>query len=453
MENFNRDSKKVALVGRPNVGKSTLFNRLSLGKKAITHDLAGVTRDRKYSPARVGGIEFTIIDTPGLEDTGGGSLEGRASGQTEKAISEADLVCAIVDGRSGILPIDYVFADLIRKGSKNTCLLVNKCEKRFDFGVEYYNLGLGEPIAISAEHGTGLSGFYEILKEKLGSGEDSALYNDPFSSEIPLIVIAGRPNVGKSTFINALLGSERLLTGPEAGITRESIEIDYEHKNSKLKLIDTAGLRKKSSVKESLEKLSVSDSLNAIKFANLVILVVDATGSLDKQDLAIAGRVIEEGRSLVMAVNKIDAAKDRAEREKFFSEEIERRLPQIKGLPIVFISAKEKKGLNILLDQALKTYGLWNKRIPTSKLNDWLRFTLEAHRPPSGAAGKSVKIKYITQIKSRPPTFKIFCNYPEYIDDSYQRYLAGRLREDFKLPGVPIRFSFTKSKNPYAGKK
>lgn len=444
--------KTIALVGRPNVGKSTLFNRLSVRKKAIVHDRPGVTRDRKYADAQIGPFEFMVIDTPGLEEAEEGVLEHRMMKQTIEAIIEADLVCLMVDGKIGLLPEDKLFAHFIRKYNKPSILVVNKCDGRFDFAKEYYKLGFDNPVPISAEHGVGMADLYDAIVEKLENEEESHnSISDPIKVDCLQIVVSGRPNAGKSTFINALINDERLLTGPEAGITRESIEIDWQYNGSKIKLIDTAGLRKRSAINESLEKLSTSDTINSIKFANTVILMVDALNPLEQQDLNIANYVVDQGRSLVIVVNKFDLIKSN-EKDKFkeeFNYKIETHLPQIKGVPIIYISALNKQQINQVLDQALRIYSLWNKKISTSKLNDWLGFTTEAHPLPLQKGGRRVRIKYMTQTKARPPTFKLFSNNPEKITDSYTRYLVNNLRDAFDLPGVPIRFLFGKTKNPF----
>lgn len=484
--------KIIALVGRPNVGKSTLFNRLSVRKKAIVHDLPGVTRDRKYTDGRIGSFEFTLIDTPGLEEALD-SMGQRLMEQTTKAILEADLICFMVDGRSGILPDDKLLSGFIRKFTadtskvgrqisgeptqrtyvrkhrritefdipnlevskvynKPTILVINKCEKAFDFSKEYYRLGFDSMVAISAEHGTGMIDLYDEIIDKLPEeNQEENDISDPIKSDCLQIVVSGRPNAGKSTFINALINDERLLTGPEAGITRESIEIDWQYKGNHIKLIDTAGLRKKSTITESLEKLSASDAINSIKFANNVILMIDALSPLKQQDLNIASHVVNEGRSIVIVVNKWDLVKE-SEKEAFKEEfyyQINTHLPQIKGVPVIFISAINKKNIDEVLDACLKIYKIWNKKITTSKLNEWLGFTTEAHPLPLQKGGRRVRVKYITQTKTRPPTFKLFSNNPEKITDSYTRYLVNNMREAFDMPGVPIRFTYVKNNNPY----
>ena len=443
------NKKIIALVGRPNVGKSTLFNRLSVRKRAIVHDKPGVTRDRKYADASIGSFEFTVIDTPGLEESEQGKLEYSMMEQTIQAITEADVVCLIVDGKEGVTPADIFFANMVRKYHKNHILIINKCEKKFDFDYQYYKLGFKNLVAISAEHAIGMMDLYEAFITIVGKAEEEdEQITDPIKGDYLQIVVSGKPNSGKSTFINSLLKEERLLTGEKAGITRESIEIDYEYNGNKFKLIDTAGLRKKNLVKEQLEKLSTSDTINSIKFANTVILMIDAQHSLQQQDLTIASYVVEQGRSLVIAVNKWDLINNKTEFKEEFYHKLEINLPQIKGVPVIFLSALIKQNIYQVLDACIETYKLWNKKIPTHKLNDWLGFATSNHQPPMHK-GRRIRIKYMTQTKIRPPTFKLFSNIPDKITEAYKKYLINNLRDSFDLPGVPIRFSFDKTNNPY----
>ncbi|MBN8511641.1 MAG: ribosome biogenesis GTPase Der [Rickettsiales bacterium] len=445
--------KIIALVGRPNVGKSTLFNRLSISKKAIVHDKPGVTRDRKYSDARLGPLEFVIIDTPGLEESEEGKLEHRMMQQTIIAMKEADLVCLVIDNEAGITPADKFFAEFIRKNASNYLVIANKSEKNFNHDKAYYKIGFGDPIPVSAEHGLGLNNLYEAFSAKLDNIKD-IITEDPITSDSLQIVVTGRPNAGKSTFINSILGDERLLTGPEAGITRESIEVIIDHKGKAIKLIDTAGLRKRAKVTENLEKLSTGDAINSIKYANTVILMLDATNALEHQDLNIANYTIEQGRSIVIAVNKWDLVQNKKEFINEFEYLLEKNLPQVKGVPVVYLSATEGGKTSEVLDRCLEIYSLWNKKIATSKLNDWLQFAIERHPLPlHKKLGRRVRIKYITQVKNRPPTFKLFSNDPKSVSDAYRRYLLNTLREDFKMPGVPIRMNYDKSDNPYAKSK
>lgn len=441
----------VALIGKPNVGKSTLFNRLSIRKRAIVHDKPGVTRDRKYADATIGALEFVIIDTPGIENSKEGRLEYRMMNQTIEAIKEADLVLLIVDGIQGITPADQFIANFVRRSLKNCALIINKCERQTRPLKEYFQLGFGEPIKISAEHKIGLMELYEVISAALP--KDSLPINNitnPIKSGCVQIVVVGRPNSGKSTYLNAIVGEERLLTGAEAGITRESIEIDWQYNGNNLKLIDTAGLRKKNNVKESLEKLSTSDTIGSIKFANTVILMIDSQTPLEQQDLNIASYVIEEGRSLIIVINKWDLVADKVKFEDELQLKLASHLPQVKGIPVVFISAINKQNIYKVLDEAIKIYALWNRKITTSKLNQWLEIITENHPLPLQKGGRRIRIKYMTQIKTRPPTFKLFSNNPDKITDSYKKYLMNSLREAFNLFGVPIRLYFDKTDNPYA---
>ncbi len=460
------DKKKVALVGRPNVGKSTLFNRLSIKEKAIVHDMPGVTRDRKYADARIGPMEISLIDTPGLEEAKEQALEYRMMQQTMLAIEEADLTCLVIDNLQGVTPTDKFFANLIRKHSKNYILIVNKCEKSFTSEGDIYTLGFGQPVPISAEHGIGLADLYdaidEVFKKSTNQEDKQPVLTEVFEAadiegedksenECISLVIAGRPNAGKSTFINALLKEERMLTGPEAGITRESVEVAFKHKDRDFKLVDTAGLRKRSNVTKSLEKLSTGSTTHSIRFANMVVLMLDATIALEVQDLNIARYAIDQGRGLVIAVNKWDLVKNKQEYIDEFEYKLETHLPQIKGLEAVFISSLKSQNISDVLDSCIKAFKLWNTKISTRKLNDQLGYIIDKHPLPlDKKLGRRVRIKYIAQVNTRPPTFKLFCNLPEAITKSYERYLTNALRESFNLWGVPLRLRFTKSDNPYA---
>ncbi|KAA0598610.1 GTP-binding protein [Azospirillum lipoferum] len=458
----------VVLVGRPNVGKSTLFNRLAGKKLALVDDTPGVTRDWRSAPAHVGGLSFTVVDTAGLEDVTDDSLEARMRRQTEQALARADVALFIIDARAGITPLDRHFANLLRRGKTPVLLVANKTEgKASQPGLfESYELGLGDPIPLSAEHGEGMADLVEALlpyapAEGDGEVEDK---DDGYDPSIPIgdqpepeedrskpiqIAIVGRPNVGKSTLLNSLLGEERVLTGPEAGMTRDAIAVDWEWRDRRFKLVDTAGMRRRARVDEKVEKLAVADSLRVIRMANVVVLVVDAAAILDKQDLTIARLVISEGRALVIAVNKWDTVDDRAMALRQVEDKLQAALGYIKGVTVVTISALKGHKLDTLLDGVLETYTVWNRRIPTAQLNRWIEGVLE-HHPPPLVEGRRVKIRYVTQVKTRPPTFALFVNKPLDLPESYQRYLTTHLRESFDMPGVPVRLLLRKGKNPYA---
>ncbi len=438
----------VVIAGRPNVGKSTLFNRLTGKQHALVDDMPGVTRDRREGAASLGGMEFTIIDTAGLEDAKEGSLAARMTAQTERAIEDADVTMLVVDGRSGITPIDKHFAQLIRKKRAKVILVVNKAEggKARQAIADSYSMGFGEAIAISAAHGEGLGDLYDALapfakKEK--EEEPTEDINTPMQ-----IAIVGRPNVGKSTLVNKILGEDRVLTGPEAGITRDAIAVDIEFGGKPIKLIDTAGMRRKSNVTEKVEKLAVADSLRSVQYAHVVILVIDAQAPMEKQENNIAALVEQEGRALVVAINKWDTVADKPAYLKAINEILETTLPQLKGVEVVPISAETGFQIDKLLKTCFKVYGLWNKEIGTGALNRWLESALEIHAPPL-VSGRRIKIRYMTQKSARPPSFILFSNTSD-IPESYVRYLVNSLREAFKLPSVPVRMKIKKNKNPYA---
>lgn len=471
----------VAIIGRPNVGKSTLFNRLVGRRLAIVHDLPGVTRDRRRHAATLAGLEFDVIDTAGLEDATDDSLEGRMRAQTEAALSEADVALFLIDARAGVTPLDAHFAALLRRHKTPVILVANKCEGKAGAPglYESYSLGLGEPVPISAEHGEGMANLFDALMpfaEEAGtyhpsderaagpaepSAEDSALLDSlEEGGEIALaprpdrplqLAIVGRPNTGKSTLINRLLGQDRLLTGPEAGVTRDSIEVDWDYNGRRIRLVDTAGLRRKARVEDSLERLSVADTLNSIRMAEVVVLMLDANMVLEKQDLTIARMVIEEGRALVIGVNKWDAAEDRAETLQRVNDRLQTSLPQVKGIPVVTLSGLKGQGTDKLLEAVLEMHELWNSRIPTSPLNRWLEEMITRHPPPLSKQNRRLKLRYMTQVKSRPPTFAIFVSKPDELPEAYMRYLVNGLRDDFGLMGVPVRIHLRKPKNPYVG--
>ncbi len=443
----------VVIIGRPNVGKSTLFNRLVGRRLALVDDEPGVTRDRREGEAQLFDLDFRVIDTAGLEEAFDESLESRMRAQTETAVAGADLALFLIDARTGLTPLDRHFADWLRRGATPVLLVANKCEGQAgQAGLgEAYGLGLGTPVEFSAEHALGLSELRDAIAEVLNSGPPEGEAGEA-GKESPLqLAIVGRPNVGKSTLVNRLIGEERLLTGPEAGITRDAIAVDWRYKDRTLRLIDTAGLRRRPRVTGKIEKLSVADTLRAVRFAHVVVLLVDADAPMEKQDLTIARMVVDEGRALVLAVNKWDACRDREATMKALRDRLERSLPQIRGLSVVAVSALQGQNLKRLLDTVLASYDIWNRRISTADLNRWLNSVTAAHPPPA-PQGRRIRLKYITQAKSRPPTFAIFCTKPEGLPGAYLRYLENALREDFELPGTPLRLQLRKGKNPYADK-
>lgn len=442
----------VAIVGRPNVGKSTLFNRLAGKKLALVDDQPGLTRDRREAETTLASCDVRLIDTAGLEP-GDHGLTARMRQQTEAAIASADLVLFLIDGRAGVVPADEIFAELARASGKPVILAVAKSEGRAAEPAVYeaYALGLGEPIAISAEHDLGIGELAEAIEqvclERAGAGE--AAEEPAEAPEHPLrIAIVGRPNVGKSTLINALLGEERMITGPEAGITRDAIASSLEWSGRALLLFDTAGLRRKMRVEGRAEELSVGDALKAIRFAEIVVLLLDAEHPFEKQDLQIGELIAEEGRALVIAINKWDLVREPEKRLTALRETCQRLLPQVKGVALVPVSAMAGTGLDKLMKAILAADELWNRRLPTHTLNEWLRAAVEAHAPPA-VSGRRIKLRYITQANARPPTFVLFCSRPKALPDSYSRYLVNSLRESFDMPGVPIRLKLRKGDNPY----
>lgn len=459
----------VAIVGRPNVGKSTLFNRLTGTKHALVDDRPGVTRDWRMGDGRIGPMHFRVLDTAGLEEAGKETLEGRMFQQTERALEIADIALLLVDARSGITPQDHSFAKLLRRRGKPVILAVNKAEgqQAVPAVMDAYALGLGEAVPISAEHGEGMADLYGALEPHIPvEDEDKARKKPPATtqeledesmaedaaSRVPMqIAIIGRPNAGKSTLLNKLLGEERVLTGPEAGITRDAIAVDYHYAGRDLKLIDTAGIRRKANVQEKLEKLAVGDALRTIRFAHVVVVLLDAMVALEKQDLQLVSLVEREGRALVIGINKWDliAPEDRQEYLKVTESRLAAVLPQVKGVPIVPLCAEKGQHVDALIKAAFKAYDLWNTRISTGALNRWLEEALMRHTPPL-IKGKRLKVRYITQIKTRPPTFALFVNMTTEFPDHYLRYLINGLRDYFGVDGVPVRFSLRKGKNPYA---
>lgn len=440
----------VAIVGRPNVGKSTLFNRLTGKRHALVDDMPGVTRDRREGEAMLGGMAFRVIDTAGLEEAESGSLSARMTAQTEEAIAGADVTMMVVDGRAGIVPMDRHFAALVRKKHKPVVLVINKAEggKATAAIAEAYRLGLGEPVAISAEHGEGLADLYEALAAHAVEADTQEQAPEEDADNVLQIAIIGRPNVGKSTLMNNILGRERMLTGPEAGITRDAIAIDHAFEGRKLRLIDTAGMRKKFNVTDRIEKLAVADSLRAIRYAHVVVLVVDAQQPLEKQDNTIAALIEQEGRAMVLAVNKWDTVDDKTAYLKAIEQRLEKVLPQVRGVPVVPVSAGTGYNVPKLLKACFRAYSVWNREYSTGELNRWLEAALAEHTPPM-IKNRRIKIRYMTQKCARPPTFILFANTGD-IPESYLRYLVNSLREHFALPGVPIRIIIRKGKNPYA---
>lgn len=452
----------VAIVGRPNVGKSTLFNRLVGQKLALVHDEPGVTRDRREGEARLGDLSFTAIDTAGLDSGGRETLTGRMREQTQAAIAAADAVVFVVDARAGLMPADETFADLVRRAGKPIVVVANKSEGRRGEAAasEAYALGLGDPVAISAEHGEGMSDLYDALRAIMPAPEadedeakESETAGGSGTAAKPLrVAIVGRPNAGKSTLINRVLGEERLLTSPEAGTTRDAIAVDVTRDGRHLRVYDTAGLRRRARVEESLEKLSVADALRAIRFAEIVVVVMDAERMFEEQDLRIVDLVEREGRALVIAINKWDLMTPAPGAVAALRRDADHWLPQVRGVPVVPVSGLTGEGLDRLVAAIERAYLVWNKRVPTSALNKWFEHMLGANPPPA-VSGRRLKLNYITQAKTRPPSFVVFCSRADAVPDSYTRYLVNGLRESFDLPGTPIRLTLREKANPFAHKR
>jgi GTPase len=452
----------IAIIGRPNVGKSTLFNRLVGQKLALVDDEPGVTRDRREGEARLGDLEFTVIDTAGLDEGAKGSLTARMQEQTETAIALADALMFVIDARAGLTPNDRAFADLARRANKPVLLLANKSEgKHGEAGaMESYALGLGDPIQISAEHGEGLGELYDALRALMpeppeddveSSGEESE--TDDESSNRPIrVAIVGRPNAGKSTLINRLLGEERLLTSPEAGTTRDSIAVEIGWKGRAFRVFDTAGLRRRSRIEEKLEKLSVADALRAVRFAEVVVLMLDAQNKFEEQDLRIADLIEREGRAMVIAVNKWDLMDGKAGQISALRTEADHWLPQVSGVPVVAVSGLMGEGIDRLMEAIVAAYAVWNRRVPTAALNRWFEQAVDANPPPA-VSGRRLKLNYITQTKARPPSFVLFCSRADAVPQSYLRYLINSLREVFDLPGTPVRITLREKANPFAHKR
>ena len=452
----------IAIIGRPNVGKSTLFNRLTGKRAALVSDMPGLTRDRREGEADLAGNPVTIVDTAGLEEAKRGSIAERMRQQTETALNEADLVLFLVDAREGVTPGDKAFAQMVRASGRPVIVVANKSEGRAGEAGFYaaYELGFGEPVAISAEHGEGLIdlvndmqaalGLKPVVKERGARAEDAEIEAGPAR---PIrVAIVGRPNAGKSTLVNAFLGEERMITGPEPGLTRDAVASDLEWSGRKVRLFDTAGLRRKAKVTDAAELLGASDAIRAIRFAEVVVVLIDAERSMEHQDLTIADLVTQEGRALVLAVNKWDLVEDKQKTLKELRESLTDRLSQVPGVALVPISALGGRKLDKLSSAVLAAYDIWNRRVPTSQLNRWLEEALARHAPPA-ARGRRIKIRFMTQPSARPPTFVAFCSQPEELPKSYVRYLSNSLREAFDLPGVPLRLNLRKGENPYAKRK
>ena len=458
----------LAIIGRPNVGKSTLFNRLVGKKLALVDDQPGVTRDRREGDGRLGDLEFTIIDTAGLEESDAATLTGRMRQQTEAAIMDADAILFVIDARAGVTPSDRHFAQLVRKAGKPVILLANKAEGKQGLSEAYeaFGLGLGDPLPFSAEHGEGLSDLYDAIREALPEQTELSVEDAAVEEEIsrydedgeldprrPLrIAVIGRPNAGKSTLINHMLGEDRLLVGPEAGITRDSIGLEWDWRGRPIKLFDTAGMRRRSRVEDKLEKLSVADGLRAVRYAEVVVLLLDATIPFEKQDLAILSIIEKEGRALVIALNKWDLVGHQPGLLKNLIEDAQPVTSFVKGASIVPVSGLTGQGVDKLLEACITASQIWSKRVSTAQLNKWLEKVLEVHPPPA-ISGRRIKIRYATQPKARPPLFALFGNQLDSLPDSYQRYLINSLRDTFDMPGTPIRISLRGNDNPYKGKR
>lgn len=449
---------KVAFVGRPNVGKSSLFNRLTRKKVAIIHDLPGVTRDRRYGDAELFNLKFQVIDTAGteLQHNKATPLQLQMEDMTFKAADEADIIFFMFDAREGVTPIDEELAKRLRMYTKPVILIGNKAEGiKFQQDYTSFKLGLGDPIYVSATHGEGMIDLFEALQTCIKTYNldiPEATDADEENSQTIELAIIGRPNVGKSTMVNALLNEERQLAGPMAGLTRDSIHIDWHYKNYHIKLVDTAGQRKRANVTNAIEKLAVTDALRSIQYANVAALILDASCPLEKQDMNIARHVVDEGRALVIVLNKWDLAADKQRILNEVQHELKYHFAQVKQVPLITTCALEKTGLTQFMDAVLNVYKLWNVRLTTGQLNQWLRYAVEEHAPPL-IKGRRLKLKYMTQIKTRPPTFHVFANMPSEMPEDYKRYLMNSLRESFKLPAVPLRFVFRGGENPYTSKK
>ena len=440
----------VAIVGRPNVGKSTLFNRLVGKRLALVDDRPGVTRDRREGEVKLLGLDFRVIDTAGFEDEDPQTLPGRMRQQTEAAVRDADAALFLIDGREGVTPLDEEIARWLRAESTPVVVVANKAEGRAgqEGAYEAYSLGLGDPIAISAEHGEGVADLFEALRPHV-EHEHFEAREDDLDSDHPLkIAIVGRPNAGKSTLVNRMIGEERMITGPEAGITRDSISLNWEWQGRPVQLVDTAGLRKRAKVEDKLERLSAADTKRSIDYAEVVVLLLDATRGLEAQDLRIAAQVIEEGRTLIIALNKWDVAENASSLFNGVKAALAEGLAQLRDVPLLTVSAKTGKGIDTVLDVAFDLRDAWAKRIPTGELNRWFEDAVEANPPPA-PKGQRIKLRYITQVKTRPPTFVVFGNRTDELPESYRRYLLNAMRRDLKLGPVPLRLDFRGRSNPF----
>ncbi len=452
----------IAIIGRPNVGKSTLFNRLVGQKLALVDDAPGVTRDRREGEAQLGDLRFAVIDTAGLDEGAKGSLTARMQEQTETAIGLADALMFVIDARAGLTPSDRAFADYARRANKPVILLANKSEgKHGEIGaMEAYALGLGEPVQISAEHGEGMGELYDALRalmpepeEDEAAGDDEIVETDEDLAHRPIrVAVVGRPNAGKSTLINRLLGEERLLTSAEAGTTRDSIAVKIAWNGRDFRVFDTAGLRRRSRIEEKLEKLSVADALRAVRFAEVVVLMMDTQNKFEEQDLRIADLVEREGRALVIAVNKWDLVETKPGAISALRAEADRLLPQVRGAPLVAVSGLLGEGIDHLMRAIEEAYAVWNRRVSTASLNRWFEQAVDANPPPA-VSGRRLKLNYITQAKARPPSFVLFCSRADAVPQSYLRYLVNSLREYFELPGTPVRITLREKANPFAHKR
>ena len=444
----------VAIVGRPNVGKSTLFNRLVGKRIALVDDRPGVTRDRREGEGRLLDLEFRVMDTAGFEDHDPQTLPGRMRAQTEAAVREADVALFLIDGREGLTPLDEEIARWLRAGKTPVVVAANKAEGKAGEGgrLEAFALGLGEPIAISAEHGEGLVDLFEVLRPHVEHEHFETEAEEAERGDGPLkLAIVGRPNAGKSTLVNKMLGEERMITGPEAGITRDSISLDWQWKGKPVRLVDTAGLRKRAKVEDKLEKLSAADTRRAIDMAEVVVLLLDATRGLESQDLRIADQVLDEGRALVIALNKWDVAENASSLFNGVKAALEEGLSQLKGVPVLTVSGKTGKGIDQLIGAAFEVRDSWSRRVPTGELNRWFERAVDANPPPA-PGGKRIKLRYITQVKNRPPSFVIFGSRVDQLPTSYQRYLLNSMRRDLELGPVPLRLTFRSPKNPFSNK-